>query len=149
MNLWVHASNSLQPYELAHQTPLSMGFSRQEYWSGLPWPSPGGSSHVSYVSCISKQVLYHRDFPGGLEGKASVCLQCRRPGFDPQVGKISWRRKWQPTPVLLPVKCHRWRSLLGYSPWDRKELHTSEQLHFFITSAIWDTLMNLHGSNSY
>ena len=26
----------------AHQTPLSMGFSRQEYWSGLPFPSPGG-----------------------------------------------------------------------------------------------------------
>jgi len=31
-----------------------------------------------------------------------VCLQCRAPGFDPWVGKIPWRRKWQPTPVLLP-----------------------------------------------
>ena len=32
----------------------------------------------------------------------SICLQCGRPGFDPWVGKIPWRRKWQPTPVLLP-----------------------------------------------
>ena len=37
---------------------------------------------------------------------ASVCLQCGRPGFDPWVGKIPWRRKWQPTPVLLPGKFH-------------------------------------------
>ena len=38
--------------------------------------------------------------PGGSDGK-SVCLQCRRPGFDPWVGKIPWRRKWQPTPSIL------------------------------------------------
>ena len=34
----------------------------------------------------------------------SICLQCRRPEFNPWVGKISWRRKWQPTPVFLPGK---------------------------------------------
>ena len=34
-------------------------------------------------------------------GKESAC-QCRRPGFDPWVGKIPWRREWQPTPVFLP-----------------------------------------------
>ena len=44
-----------------------------------------------------------KDFPGGSDGKA-CCLQCRRPGFDPWVRKILWRRKWQPTPVLLPGK---------------------------------------------
>ena len=32
------------PWTVAHQAPLSMGFSRQEYWSGLPFPSPGDSS---------------------------------------------------------------------------------------------------------
>ena len=41
-----------------------------------------------------------------------ICLQCRRPGFDPWVGKIPWRRKWQPTPVLLSRKSHGWRSLV-------------------------------------
>ena len=41
----VHAnlvrSNSVTPWTTAHQAPLSMGFSRQEYWSGLPFPPPG------------------------------------------------------------------------------------------------------------
>ena len=41
-----------------------------------------------------------------------------------------WRRKWQPTPVLLPGESHGERSLVGYSQWSRKELDTSEQLHF-------------------
>ena len=34
-------SNSVTIWTVAHQTPLSMGFSRQEYWSGLPCPPPG------------------------------------------------------------------------------------------------------------
>ena len=40
------------------------------------------------------------------------------------------RRQGQPTPVLLPGKSHGRRSLEGYSPWGRKELDTTEQLHF-------------------
>ena len=59
----------------------------------------------------------------------SVCLQCGRPGFDPWVGKIPWRRKWQSTPVLLPGKSHGQRSLVGYSPWGRKELDTTGRLY--------------------
>ena len=54
----------------------------------------------------------------------SVCLQCRRPGFNPSVRKIPWRRKWQPTPVLLPGEPHGGRSLVGYSPWGHKESDT-------------------------
>ena len=46
------------------------------------------------------------------------------------VRKILWRRKWQPTPVLLPGKSHGWRSMVGYSPWSRKELDKTKQLHF-------------------
>ena len=34
-------SDSSTPWTVAHQAPLSMGFSRQEYWSGLPFPPPG------------------------------------------------------------------------------------------------------------
>ena len=36
------------------------------------------------------------------------------------------RRQWQPTPVLLPGKSHGRRSLVGYSPWGRKESDTTE-----------------------
>ena len=58
-------------------------------------------------------------FPGVSDGKG-ICLPCGRPGFDPWVRKILWRRKWQPTEVLLPGKFHGCRSLMGYSPWDCK-----------------------------
>ena len=53
--------------------------------------------------------------PWWLSGKESAC-QCGRPKFNPWVGKIPWRRKWQPTPVFLPGKSHGQRSLVGYSP---------------------------------
>ena len=46
---------------------------------------------------------------------AGVCVQCRRPGFDPWDGKIPWRREWQPTPVFLPREFHGQRSLAGVS----------------------------------
>ena len=41
-----------------------------------------------------------------------------------------WRRRWHPTPVLLPGKSYGWRSLVGCSPWGHEELDTTERLHF-------------------
>ena len=52
-------------------------------------------------------------FPGGASGKEPTC-QCRRQkrhGFSAWVGKIPWRKTWQPTPVFLPGKSHGRRSL--------------------------------------
>ena len=43
---------------------------------------------------------------------------------------LDWRRQWPPTPVLLPGKSRGWRSLVGCSPWGRKESDTTERLHF-------------------
>ena len=48
--------------------------------------------------------------------------------FDPWVGKIPWRRKWQPIPIFLPGEFHRQRSLVGCSPWGHKESDRIEQL---------------------
>ena len=65
----------------------------------------------------------------------NICLQCtrhRRLGFDPWVGKIPWRRKWQPTPVFLPGESHGQRSWVGYSPWDGKELDMAEHARIYI-----------------
>ena len=53
-----------------------------------------------------------RGFPSGASGKE---LACHR--FDPWVGKIPWRRRWQPIPVFLPGESHGQRSLVGYNPW--------------------------------
>ena len=53
------------------------------------------------------------------------------------VGKIPWRRKWQPTPVLLPGKSHGQRSLVGYSPWGRQESDTTERLYLLTYLETW------------
>ena len=65
-------------------------------------------------------------FLGDSDGK--VLPECRRPGFDPWIGKIPWRRKWKPTPVFLPGEFHGQRNLVGYSPWGHKESDTTEWL---------------------
>ena len=61
-------------------------------------------------------------FPGGSEGKEPIC-NAGEPVFDPWVRKIPWRREWHPTPVFSPGKPHGQRSLVGNSPWGRREEH--------------------------
>ena len=65
----------------------------------------------AHVQCL-------QGLPAGASGKEFVC-QCRRQkrcGFSPWVGKIPWRRRWQPTLALLPGESHGQKSLAGYSP---------------------------------
>ena len=57
-----------------------------------------------------------------------ICLQYRRPRFNPWVRKIPWRRKCLTHSNILPGKSHGHRSLVGCSPWGRKELGTTERL---------------------
>ena len=70
-----------------------------------------------------------RDFgiPRWLSSKASA-YQCRRLSFDPWVGNIAWKRKWQPTPIFLPGKSQRQKSLAGYSLWSCKKSSITEWL---------------------
>ena len=159
-----------------------MGFSRQEYWSRLPFPSPGELPNLrietrSLPHC--RQMLYQLSYKGSPAYKTGralkhrtgsclycalmatpnftfcfkvsiheswttswpkpqswlknfisrlpwwlsryrICLQCRRTGFSPWVGKFPWRRDRLPTSVLLPGESHGQRSLVGYSSWGRK-----------------------------
>ena len=78
------------------------------------------------LCCYFPWVLFD-SCPGGSAGKEPTC-HCRRHKrhwFDPWVGKIPWRRKWQPAPVFLPRKFHGERSLAGYSPWGCKKSDTT------------------------
>ena len=70
--------------------------------------------------------------PCWLDGKESACWSrgCR---FHPWVRKIIWRKKQQPTPVLLPGKFQEQSSLIGYSPWDHTELHIIIMVLLFIS----------------
>ena len=58
--------------------------------------------------------IHIHGLPWWLSGKEFVC-QCRKLGFIPWVRKISWRRKWQPTPIFLLGKSHGQRSLAGFN----------------------------------
>ena len=79
--------------------------------------------HVSFSIMVSLQYIlsYHTEhwveFPG-LKGRFSLVIY------------FMYRRRWHPTPVLLPGKSRGWRSLVGCSPWGRKEPDTTERLHF-------------------
>ena len=53
-----------------------------------------------------------------------IHLQCRRPGFDPWVGKIPWRRRWQPTPIFLPGE-----SLWTEEPWGLQSTKSQRGRH--------------------
>ena len=91
-------------------------------------------SNVRLISAVqlSDSVMHmYPGFPGSSMVKNR--LQCGRPGFDPWVRKIPWRRKWQPTPVFLPGKSHGQRSLAGYGPWGHKEsdMTSNKHFHFF------------------
>ena len=82
-------------------------------------------------------------FPGGTGGREPTCQcrRCKRCGFDPQVGKISWRRAWQPSPVFLPRESQGERLWVGYSPLGQKELDTTEATQHAQGTVNWS-----HGS---
>ena len=76
--------------------------------------------HISHVYIL--YIQYRKGLPWWLRWHR-IRLQCGRPGFDPWVGKIPWRRSWQPMPVFLPGESHGERSLVGHSPSGCKESH--------------------------
>ena len=93
------------------------------------------NKHWVFLVTLFVCLFFGLPFHGGSEVKASACI-CGRPGFDPWVGMIPWRRKWQLTPVFLPGESHGLRSLVDYSPQGCKELDTTEQLHFSCTKCL-------------
>ena len=72
--------------------------------------------------------VFSLGFPGSASGKeaACQCSKCKRCRFNPLIGKIPWRKAWQPTPVFLPGESHGRRSLVGSSPWSCKESDVTE-----------------------
>ena len=123
--VWLFAT----PCTVARQAPLSMGLSQQEYWSGLSFPTPGDLPDPGIKPTSLAPPEWQADSwplaPHGRILKLILCWPktscvCSK-WFDPWVGKIPWRRKWQPTPVFLLGKFHAQRSLVGYSPWGLKE----------------------------
>ena len=85
-------------------------------WNKVPGHTPDVLSQS--LAWFHARCVYILSFPGGASGKEPTCQSRRqkRHGFNPWVGKISWRRAWKPTSVFFPGKSHGQRSLAGYSP---------------------------------
>ena len=91
-------------WTVAHQASLSVGFSRQEYWSRLPCFPPGDLPSVSPLAPVLQAdswPLSHQGSPCNVIKSLSLIFcslvaqgRLRRRGFDPWVGKILWRRVW-------------------------------------------------------
>ena len=88
---------SVTPWTVAHHTPLSMGFSRQEYWSGLPCPHPGDlpDQGIGPVSLISPALAGSLGFCGGSDSKESACNK-RDLGLIPGLGRSPGGRHGSP-----------------------------------------------------
>ena len=93
-----------------------------EMWLALLWSlSILNKEQLPAPLRMSDLRLHNQQLGASLMAQWSSLLVSKRHGFDPWVGKIPWRRTWQPTPVFLPGKSHGRRSLVGYSPCGHKE----------------------------
>ena len=122
--------------------------------NGVPWlrnwawcqPGLGLNPRfpVGFSSCFWTKFhcLWNRGWPPrGLSGKESAC-QCRSRGFDPWVGKVPWRRKWQPTPGFLPGESHgAWQATVHGVAESRTRLsahrHLKQRLEHLRPKGIW------------
>ena len=101
-----------QPPTLLLYSNTHMHIQLQSHPKGNPEQLPK-NCFLSHILCSENNVtqppqksvyINMHGFPGGASGKEPTCQVRRhkRCGFDPWVGKIPWKRKWQPTPVFLP-----------------------------------------------
>ena len=133
----------MTPWTVACQDPLSMEFFRQEYWSGLPFLSPGDlpkseSEPTSPAPQADSLPLHYQGSPWNLLLTSLVAQTVKRLSIMWETRVLSlgqegpWRRKWQSTPVLLPGKSYGQRSLVGYSLRGHKESDTTSLSFTFL-----------------
>ena len=116
------------PWTAAYQAPPPMGFSRQEYWSGVPLPSPI-HPWSSPLKAFALEVALVVKNPPANAGDATVDLI-------PGLGRYPGKRKWQPTPVFLPRETQGQRSLGSHRPGCHKESDMTKR-HATHTHAAW------------
>ena len=119
------------------------------------WQQSAGSRNIKRLLLIKeKRISQVKDGLPWWFRQSRICLQCRRPGFDPWVGKIPWRRAWQPTLVFLP----------GESPWTEEpgslqsmglqrvghDWATKHKLRSLAHFSAWgDARVRAHGGHSF
>ena len=111
--------NPLQGASLVAQVEKNLPAMQETPVPFLGWEAPLEKERATHSSILG--------LPWWLR-PSRIRLQCRGPGFDPWVGKIPWRRAWQPTPVFLPGESHGQRSLAGCTPCGRRESDRTKRL---------------------
>ena len=94
-------------------------------------------THKRVAITFGQSHWYLKGFPCGLSHKEPAC-QCRRyerRGFDPWVGKITWRRAQQPNPLFLPGESHGQGSLEGCGPLAAESDTTKQLTHFPVVTS--------------
>ena len=100
-----------------------------------PVPGPGPQAQADKV-CLRgvHSLMVAANMPNEIDNQCDWGWDTgKHGGYESPVKGTSsslWRRRWHPTPVLLPGDSHGWRSLVGCSPWGREESDTAERLHF-------------------
>ena len=113
---------------------LHFHFSPAIHSSVLAWRVPGTGEPGGLPSMVPHRVGHDwSDLAAANVIMASLVAQMvnslpimQGTGFDLWVGKIPWRKKWQPTPVFLPEETYEQRNLVGYSPWGCKKSDMTE-----------------------
>ena len=118
-------SDSATPWTAARQTSLSITNS-QSLPKLMSIESVMPSNHLLLCVPFSSSL---QSFPASGSFQMSQLFTSGGQSIG-QLYAYNWRRKWQPTPVLLSGKSHGQRSMVDHSPWGRKESDTTEQLHF-------------------
>ena len=128
----------LTPWTVVHQTPLSMRFSRQEYWSGLPCPPPGifptQGSNLGLLHC--RHILYYLSYQGSLvvkgpdaqEATDTAMFLAKEAGSKCCLGDGS-----SPAALLREAASHQWCCLQGW-PYQQAG-HTAEASRAFFSRA--------------
>ena len=134
LSRWCHPtiSSSVVPFSSCLQCfPASGSFQMSQFFA-----SGGQSTGVSASASVLPMNIQDWS-PLGWTGRISLQSKgLSRVFSNTTVQKHQvWRRKWQPTPILLPGKFHERRSLVGYSPWGRKESDTTERLKARLVSS--------------
>ena len=107
----------------AHLNQKEMSCQKSEYWFKATSQKVRIKTLITYCYSIS------RASPVAQRQRLHLkCRSHRRCRFHPWVGKIPWKRAWQPNPVLLPGKSHGRRSLEGYSPQHYEESNKTQHI---------------------
>ena len=104
--IFSHVRLFVTPWTAAHQAPLSMGFSRQEFWNGLPFPPPGEDPGIKPTSPVSPALaggFFATEPPEKPQGNLPKVYNIRKHRVESKVGSELEKKPQFKTTTILPL----------------------------------------------